>query len=236
MKRFLISALALGCAGGAAQAAQLVVLDAKGSIAATMPPGTVVDDATLDIPDHDQITVMSATGEAIQINGPHKGPVGAPSGGDPGMLDKLAQVMKERPASFGTTRGPHFPAAKDDPWAMHAELSGTACVFDGHAPQLYRSKIGDAVHVTVEDAGSHKTASFDWAADSAMAVWPADLPVVDGGHYTVSLGTDQATITLKKIGAAPTPGAASILAAGAGCGPQSRDLLKAVKPVRAAAQ
>jgi len=234
MPKFPVTALALSLAfAGAANATQFVVLDAKGSIATTMPPGSVVDDASLDIPDHDQLTVMNASGESIQVRGPHKGPIAAPSSGDPGVLDRLSAVMKDRQATFGATRGPSFTLApgakKDDAWSIDATFSGTFCVFDGRPTQLWKP-VGEAATVSVNDDTTGKSASIAWPAATALVQWPDSLPIVDGDRYTISIGTERRTITLKKVAKAGNEGIGSLLAAGAGCTSQAQDLVKLVKP------
>ena len=230
-------AAVLVAAAGVAQAAQLVVIDAKGSISKTTPIGSVIDDTNLDIQDHDQLTVMTATGETIQVDGPHKGPVGAPTGGDPGMLQKLSDVMKDRQASFGATRNAGFLAdpgeRKADPWAIDASFSSTACVFEGRPAQLFLPKSANASSVTVKDETSGKSAAIDWPTDGSNAAWPASLPVVDGDQYTVSFGASHRTLTLKKVATAASEGQGSLLAAGAGCRGQAKDLARAAKPVKA---
>lgn len=240
MGKFQFSAAAAAAVlavAGTAEAAQVVVIDARGSILKTIAIGSVIDDSTLDIPEHDQLTIMTASGDTIQVNGPHKGPVSATGGGDPGMLQKLSEVLQEKQGAFGTTREIEFQATpgerKSDPWAIDADFSGTACVFAGRPAQLFLPKSAGATSVTIKDEKSGASAAISWPSDSVEAPWPAALPAVDGDSYTVSFGTSHRTITLKKVAAASSEGQGALLAAGAGCNGQARDLTKAVKPVKA---
>jgi hypothetical protein len=205
----VLAAFAFATSAGATQ---VVVLDSKGSIKDKLPPGSVVDDTALDVPDHDQVTVMSATGETIQVNGPHKGPIGTPTGGDPSMLEKLSEVM------IG------FAPKKDDPWAIDATVDGTDCVFSGRPAKLWKPNEAKPVHVTLKDGTSGRETAFDWPAETSMVDWPASLPTVDGDSYTLQAGDASKAIKLKLAPTAANEGAGSLLAAQAGCAAQSRNL------------
>jgi hypothetical protein len=230
MSKLQITAFAgLIAVAGAAHATQYVVLDSKGSISKTLPQGSVVDDSTLDVPDHDWLVLMNSNGDSFRVEGPHKGPVAAPGKSDPGMLERLSEVMKEKPATFGATRGGFLPPAT----AVPAAISGTACIFEGSDVQLVWKEPLEAVKVSITDETSKQQASFDWPVKVGFVNWPSTLPATDGDRYTVTIGSDSYSITLKKVGKAATPGATALAAVSAGCSYQAHKLAEAVKPIKA---
>ena len=227
MVRFKVAlAAVLLTAATGAGATQFVVVDAKGEARDKLPAGSVVDDAVLDVPDHASVTLMSASGQTIEVPGPHHGPVNAPSGGDPGLLQRLSSVMNDRPASFGATRGGALkpaPAGKDV-WAIDTTLAGTACVFQGRAPTLWKPGSSDAVTGTITNDATKTQAPIAWPAGTASIAWPDALPVAAGGYTVISSKGPQA-ITLKQVQSAANEGQGAMIAAAAGCERQAGDLL-----------
>jgi hypothetical protein len=237
-KLLLVSSMgALGAmVAGSALAAQYVVVDAKGSIADLLKPGALIDDASLDVPANDKLTLMGGDGLEIEVDGPHKGEIGQAAHSDNGVLAKISEAMQERPGVLGTTRPITMPVlpppVMDDPWAVDIMRGGTACFFDGRKPTLWKPATPDAVSVTIRDAAINKGTDFQWPANQATLPWPSAVPIVDGDRYTIQVGDKHRAITLKTVEAAKSAGLGSIYAANAGCSVQAASLLKSAKPSR----
>jgi hypothetical protein len=224
-----------------ALAAQVVVIDASESIAKTMAPGTVIDDASVDLPAGADLTVMGADGEAVHIVGPHKGAIGAAAPGSTAgnAVQALATLLNgsQRSSAFGATRGGVRFGHGDDtkpknPWVIDATEGGTACVFASHPAQLWKPA-GAAARISVDDEATHQHAIVDWPENATTVAWPTDFAPADGVRYTVTFGAEtHRSITLKLLPAASTPGAAALMAANAGCVEQSKLLLQTVTPSR----
>ena len=230
-------AAALFLQGAAASAAQFVVLESQGTAGKTLPPGTVVDDAALDVPVGGQVTIMGSDGQSVQVNGPHQGSIGQVAKADDSVLTKVSQAMKDRSAVFGAARGPtDFPppkeAGKDDPYSVDATVGGTACVFSGHKPTLWKPGTPAVAEVTIHDQTTNKDSKFAWPASQTTAPWPTDLPITGGDRYLVTVADKHRTITLKQVESGASVGASFIAAANAGCSSQAKQLAKLVKPAR----
>jgi len=236
--------VALLAGGTAATAEQMVVLDASGSAPATLAPGSVIDDAALDVPVGVKVTIMGGDGEAVEIIGPHKGPVGATQTSETtadNAVRALSALMSEpeRSASFAATRAGATAIARApdpeprNPYLVNATQGGVSCIFRGHPATLWKPPSSTEVQITIENLASQDRTFVDWPANAERVPWPPDLHAVDGQTYTVWLTPDSPRrITLKFLPATKSDGEAALAAAAAKCTDQSIILAHKVKPAR----
>jgi len=228
----------------AASSAQMVVLDASGAAPATLAPGSVIDDAALDVPAGATVMIMGADGEAVKIIGPHKGPVGDPQNKETTAGNAVRALSAligdhERTTSFGATRdgGSEIKRAEDpeprNPYVVNATQGGTSCIFRGHPASLWKPASNIEVQITVENVVTHDRTLVDWPANAERVPWPSDVRAVDGQAYKIWLTPDSSRqITLKFLPATKSDGEAALAAAAAKCTDQSLILAHKVKPAR----
>ncbi len=244
LRMTLAGLLGLLAVPNAAFAAQMVVLDASGAAPATLAPGSVIDDAALDVPADATVTIMGADGEAVKIIGPHKGPVGDPQNTETTAGNAVRALSAligdhERTTSFGATRDSATEIKRSpdpeprNPYVVNATQGGTACIFRGHPAALWKPRSSMEVQITIENVASHDKTSVDWPANAERVPWPADLRAVDGQTYKIGLTPDSTRqITLKFLPATKSDGEAALAAAAAKCTDQSLILAHKVKPAR----
>jgi hypothetical protein len=114
------------------------------------------------------------------------GPASAQTLRGPGNFDAkqvaLSAAAGQR-GRFGALRATdvaHNPSI----WDVDASQSGKVCVSDASKLQLWRPDKEAAVTVKIHDADG-KSQELNWAAGTALAAWPAALPVKSGAEYQV---------------------------------------------------
>jgi hypothetical protein len=159
--------------GSSAGVANVVVVKSLGPSAKAYPPGkTLPESAKINLQGGDVVTVI--------------GPASAQTLRGPGNFDAkqvaLSAAAGQR-GRFGALRATdvaHNPSI----WDVDASQSGKVCVSDASKLQLWRPDKEAAVTVKIHDADG-KTQELNWAAGTALAAWPAALPVKSGAEYQV---------------------------------------------------
>jgi hypothetical protein len=159
--------------GSSAGVANVVVVKSLGPSAKAYPPGkTLPESAKINLQGGDVVTVI--------------GPASAQTLRGPGNFDAkqvaLSAAAGQR-GRFGALRATdvaHNPSI----WDVDASQSGKVCVSDASKLQLWRPDKEAAVTVKIHDADG-KSQELNWAAGTALAAWPAALPVKSGAEYQV---------------------------------------------------
>ena len=236
---------ALVCAilvsGIAALAAQLVVVEAKGT---ALQPGQVIDAAApLDVAAGGHLSLVGEDGKISKIDGPYKGPLlaGSAAAGDPGLVQAISRLFADNQpnaTTWGTFRGYETAntfrgEAASDPrpeqlWAVNVRRSESACIPADGKPVLWRPDAGQELAILVLHLSTGKEATVEFAADEQSAAWPNGVPLLDGGEYAIRDAADswERRLQLRIIPASQTT--AMLRAAwmsDAGCFRQARELI-----------
>ena len=145
---FVVLAAALLLACGAAEAANLVVVEARGI---AMKPGTAVDSTKpLVLLQGQHVTLISEAGATLSIDGPYNQPPSAGSGGNSvgATLAALATERKARTGEAGITRGA-VTNKLPDAWLVDVTHSGNVCLQENRQPVFWRPDNKAASSLTV---------------------------------------------------------------------------------------
>lgn len=177
-------------------AAEVLVLRSVGPSARRYAAGQrLPDNATFSLRPGDTVVVLSSAGTRT-LRGP--GTCNASGAGCTGRL-AAGQVR----VGTGATRGPgDVPAVPhpDNVWHVNVTQSGRACVTAGGSPTLWRPSAERTVQLTITpQTGAAQTVT--WAQGQTTLVWPASVPIVDGGSYQLSWtgGASPTRLTAKSV-------------------------------------
>lgn len=183
---------ALLLAGTAAQAENLIVVEARGI---GMKPGSSIDAAKpLVLKQGQHVTLITQTGATLSIDGPYNKP---PAAGGQGRSvgATLAGLTTERTArtgEAGVTRGTTFnklPAA----WLVDVTHSGSACLQENHEPVFWRPDASSPSSLTVMPSDHSWKSQAVWPAGTTTLKVTTDVPVHGGAAYVIKFnGSDYA--------------------------------------------
>lgn len=167
MKRWMRGALALAgaMAAGAAAAAPLVVIEARGG---NLKPGMKIDSAKpIALKEGERLTVIGPDGKAVTLRGPFSGAPMARAGGatDPrSALAALISTRNARTSSVGVVRGGTDAAPLPEPWLIDVSRSGDRCLKTGERPVWWRPASATAQVLTVMPIDRSWRADVRWKA------------------------------------------------------------------------
>lgn len=236
-QRGVFVSIAVLAGAGAVEAADLVVINSN---APGIAKGAVIDDAKpISVPAGSRVSLVSATGAVVTINGPFDGPPSQRAGGGGGdgrLVASLATLLQGH-ASDQTQLGAHRGGGEepDQPFQLNTSKSADFCVPAGTTVKLWRpagrkEQIGRARIKSLETGGLQK--EFTWAVGEMEVAWPAGVPVKDGGAYLISSSDmpqpARVIIHIMPPGVAPGPAQAAWMADN-GCVDQALLALAAVQ-------
>ena len=200
-------ALGMAAALGAAPAwADSLVVRSSGPSAGSYAPGKkLADGGSLLLKAGDVVTLLDTKGTRT-LRGPGRFSVTAVAAAPATnvTMAALLDTKRVRRARTGAVRGAvgEAPAAAKRPnlWLVDVAQPGALCVTDPTAVRLWRADA--AKPATVRISGGGAQASADFAANEAIAAWPAALPVKDGAAYRIDAGGRSTDIRLALLGAA----------------------------------
>lgn len=202
---FITVALVAGLMAGGADAASLVVVEARGI---ALKPGTILQsDKVLQLKQGQHVTLITETGSTLKISGPYnKPPVAVDGGGGVDLKDTLKALVTQRESrrgEFGTTRAAVL-AKLPDPWLVDATRGGNGCMLENRPPVFWRSATGAASTLTVSPADRSWKAQAKWPAGQDRLSIATDVPMRGGETYVVATGGVESAITLVTVPAALT--------------------------------
>ena len=223
----LATILLVNSVGAAAMAADLVVLEARGT---SLRPGQTVNSAApLSLKQGQHVTLISPTGVTLKLDGPYDKAPGTDQGRGTPIASTLSMLVTQRQARLGevgTTRGA-APATLPDPWVLDASRAGTVCLRDGSEAVLWRPDAAREATLAVAPADHSWKTEARWpaGADRIKVAAPA---VIHGGEiYLVSLGGAQSAMKVESVPATLTNDSVrAAWLAGKDCEAQARALLK----------
>jgi hypothetical protein len=183
---------ALSLAGTAAQAENLIVVEARGI---GIKPGSSIDSTKpIMLKQGQHVTLISQSGATLTIDGPYNKP---PAAGGQGRSigATLAGLTTERTArtgEAGVTRGTTFnklPAA----WLVDVTHSGSACLQENREPVFWRPDSSSASSLTVMPSDHSWKSQAVWPAGTSTLKVTTDVPVHGGAAYMIKFnGSDYA--------------------------------------------
>lgn len=167
-----------------AWAADLVVV---ASSAPDIKAGRIVDSAAaMEVPAGASVTLVSQSGKAITLKGPHSDPPGGnAAGGGGSLVASLSKMLKggEETAGVGAMRSAIGAKGPADPWAIDVARSGRHCVAAEGPVKLWRSKERRADVLSLRNVSDKSKAKADWPAGAATIEWPSGIALNDGAYY-----------------------------------------------------
>jgi hypothetical protein len=228
-RAILIAAtLSLSLFAGAAEAAQYVVVEARG---VNLKVGSIVDPTKpLVLKQGQHLTLISDNGQTIKLDGPYeKAPIASQGVQLAAAFTALASNSKGRLGEIGTTRAAgkvELPKA----WLLDAVHPGSECLLEGRQPVFWRPASDKAADVVITPADRSWKAQTTWPrGDTELAVKP-DMGVHGDASYFVSVNGNETAISISTVPASLANDqmrAAWMLQKG--CAPQAEALLRASK-------
>ena len=228
--QLIIALLAAELVAGAANAATLVVVEARGI---GLKPGAILQsDAVLTLKQGQHLTLISETGSTLKIDGPYNKPPVAVEGGGVNLNDTLRALVTQREArsgEYGTTRAAVL-AKLPDPWLVDATHGGNGCMLENRAPVFWRPAADSASTLAVAPTDRSWKAQAKWPAGDDRLSITTDVPMRGGETYVVTVGGAESAITMVSVPAALTNDAMrTAWMAEKGCEAQAAALLRTQK-------
>ncbi len=239
MSRLVISALFIvffSITGIEMAAAEMVVI---ASSAPDVAGGQLLKDGeTLEVPTGASVTLVSAAGAALTIDGPYSGVPGSDSGGGSGgdnalvsSLSGLLSAGDKKATSLGVMRS-GVSKDPDDPWTVNIGRSGKQCVRAGVSAVLWRSDSKKATVLKIKNSATKKRSETGWPAGADTLTWPDGSTVNDGESFVIRTEGSRAAkkVTLFVVPAdLPSVAHEAVWMAQKGCSMQAKLLLKSIK-------
>lgn len=152
--------------------AQLVVLNARGL--GLKPGQTLPLDATVELKEGAQLSVIAADGKTLTLRGPYTGPVlkkGSEAPDPKKALRVLISSRDARTSSVGVIRAGTLSVQTPDPYAIDLTRPGPRCLLEGRAPVFWRPEPYDAKPFVVFPADR------SWRADLRWEEGEATMPI-----------------------------------------------------------
>jgi hypothetical protein len=183
----------------ASQAADLIVAEARGT---ALRPGQTVDDTKpLMLKEGQHVTLIAPNGATFKIDGPYnKAPAADQAAGVPigTRLAALVTQNQARVGEVGTTRGT-APNKLPDPWLFDISRNSTVCLRDGQMPVFWRPDATKPATITVMPGDRSWKSEAAWPAGTDRITVPTKVPIHGDATYIVSLGENQAALTVSAV-------------------------------------
>jgi hypothetical protein len=193
----LAGILALPLFVSAAQAAQYVVVEARGI---GMKVGTIIDPTKpLVLQQGQHLTLVSDSGQTIKLDGPYqKAPVAEQGVQLAAAIGALATNSNGRLGEIGTTRG-GTTAALPNAWLIDATRSGSVCLQQGKTPVLWRPAAAQAADLVIMPSDRSWRAQADWPRGDDRLTVKSDMGLHAGASYFVALNGNESAVTVRAV-------------------------------------
>jgi hypothetical protein len=228
-RRLLLSiGLGLGCAATSAQAAQMIVAEARGI---GLKPGAMLDTSKpLVLKEGQHVTLISTSGATLKLDGPYSAAPDADKGGT-AIGAKLAALTTQNNVRLGEVGTTRTGAAKDklpSAWVLNVSHPGAVCLREGEAPVLWRNAAKASAPLVVMPADRSWKLALNWPAGNDTIRVTSDVAMHGNATYFVNVaGTEQA-ISIKTVPSAlVTDEMRAAWMADRGCTEQAEAILRA---------
>ena len=185
----------------AATASELVVIESHGI---RLEPGKTLDGAKpLSLLDGQTVTLLSATGQIVTLEGPSEAPPdsGLKSGASSDVKTAMNGFITERNArtsEVGVVRSAN-DVKLPDPWVVDVSHPGTSCVQAGKPVVLWRGQDLQQIRVDFAPKDRSWNISGTWPAAADRLTMPASMPLRDSWDYVILLGDRPTSVTVRLI-------------------------------------
>lgn len=218
--------LGLSLFAGSAQAAQYVVVEARG---VNLKVGAIVDPTKpLVLKQGQHLTLISDSGQTIKLDGPYeKAPIASQGVQLAAAIGALASNNNGRLGEIGTTRATG-KVTLPKPWLLDAVHPGSECLLEGVQPVLWRPAADKQADVAIMPADRSWRAETHWPHGATELPMKSDMGVHGDASYFVSVNGNETAISVTTVPASLSNDqmrAAWMIQKG--CGPQAEALLRA---------
>ena len=225
---FVAAILGLSLFAGAAQAAQYVVVEARG---VSLKVGAIVDPTKpLVLKQGQHLTLISDSGQTIKLDGPYeKAPIASQGVQLAAAIGALASNNSGRLGEIGTTRATG-KVELPKPWLLDAVHPGSECLLENRQPVLWRPAADKPAEVVIMPADRSWKAQTTWPQGATELAMSSDMGVHGVATYFVAVNGSETAIAINTVPAALANDqmrAAWMLQKG--CSPQAEALLRASK-------
>jgi len=204
MRKLQIALLALLAGMGAAHAASLVVVEARGI---ALRPGATLDSTkVLQLKQGQHVTLISGTGSILKLDGPYNALPLASGGGGVDLNQTLRALVSQRETrsgEYGTTRGTVL-AKLPEPWLLDASHSGNGCLLENRTPVFWRPDAKAAARLTVTPIDRSWKAVATWPAGQNRLAITTDVPMQGGETYVIVFNDEEFAISMTLLPATLT--------------------------------
>jgi hypothetical protein len=195
----IILGLALCIPFAAAQAADLVVVEARGI---AMRAGQILDSTKpLLLKQGQHVTLLGPTGATLKLDGPYEKTPDADQNRSVDVGTILAALVTQRQArvgEVGTTRG-LAPNSLPEPWVLDASRTGTVCLQEQASPVFWRPDASRDAELEIMPADRSWKAETRWPAGSDRITVTTQVPIHEGASYLLFLDGNQSAITVAAV-------------------------------------
>ena len=183
-----------------AAAADYVVMESEGETEYRI--GDIVNgDDPVSLPESASITLVSAGGEKVRVEGPFVGALGGTEGTESKELVRSLALLFREQAEWAANQQLVRSLGEEpnaDPWVFDIDWKSAYCYRNPGDAALWRKKALNAGAVEISVSGDRVTSK--WPKGANRLDWPADMPITEGDRYSVSLdNSDSHLIEFKKM-------------------------------------
>lgn len=228
-KRFCISAaFAVLLSTGSVMAAQLVVMEARGT---GLKSGAMVDsEQVLELKEGERLVLIGPDGRSVTLRGPFRD---KPVKDAPALQDRsknLTALLSSRDArtsAVGVVRAGAQMAAIPDPWLLDVAESGRRCLPSAGAAMLWREDKAAQETVGISPADRSWRIDIDWPAGQDRVALPDNLGISGLASLVVIRKTKETNLSLSSVPVEiPDPLLIASWMVHKGCAQQSDALLR----------
>jgi hypothetical protein len=198
---------AIVVAGGAAQALELVVVQAQG---VNLQAGQKIDGTkplTLDA--GQRLTLISPEGKTLRLRGPYnQAPAATAAADGAGVVDSLkglVSAQRQGTATLGVVRAGTAEKELPGPWLVNVAKGGSRCILEGQQVVFWRPEAApEATPFVISPSDRSWQASSRWPAQSDKMGIPSNMPLKDGQSFEFEMSGQTQTLTFHVIPSALT--------------------------------
>lgn len=189
LRRSATAAVLLTGIAASVQAAEVVVLE---STVPGLSPGDIIDGASeLVLPEGLNLTLITETGEVLQLTGPFSGlPGGEAADGESSLVDDVAALIKSAGtdvSSLGAIRAGSAESALQDPWLIDISRPGIHCAPADGDVRIWRPGPESFAVLAMRPAGAQEGGRLKWPENTAVIPWPSFMTISDGAAFDIVL-------------------------------------------------
>ena len=196
---FIAAALAALFSCASANAAQYVVIEARGI---GLRPGTTLDAAKpLTLKQGQHVTLISDSGTTFNLDGPYDKPPaqGQSQGVDIAATLKGLATEQQSRKEAGVMRGGAAKVDLPDPWLLDASRTGNVCLREGQTAVFWRPQATSAAMFSIVPADRSWKAQAPWPVGADRLSIAGEAAVHGDATYYVSFNGTESAITINTV-------------------------------------